>query len=147
MASLISTTEKSGISSAFENIFDTFKREIVVHKEPIKVVADLNLDMFYGYDVPYDKPTNFTYTAVTGTHYATIRYADFQKESEEPELNATLPLGTVRIKVKQDAMDFIESGKTEKITFDDQTFNVNSDLSVKQFLDSKFYVYHLRPIV
>ena len=125
MASLISASEKSGIAQSFEDIFDTFKREVVVHKEPIKVVSDLDLDMFYGYDVPYDKPTNFSYTPVSGSYYATVRYADQQGESVEPELNSKIPQGTVRIKVKEEAMNFIESGKTEKITFDNKSFNIN----------------------
>tara|TARA_R100000808_G_C2066629_1_gene95812 strand:- start:166 stop:609 length:444 start_codon:yes stop_codon:yes gene_type:complete len=146
MASLISASEKSGIAQSFEDIFDTFKREVVVHKEPIKVVSDLDLDMFYGYDVPYDKPTNFSYTPVSGSYYATVRYADQQGESVEPELNSKIPQGTVRIKVKEEAMNFIESGKTEKITFDNKSFNINSDVAVKKFLDSTFYVYHLEEV-
>jgi hypothetical protein len=146
MASLISATEKSGLASTFGDIFDTFKREIIVHKEPIKTVTDLDLDMFYGYDVPYDNPNNFTYTAVTGAYYATIRYADHQLEDLEPELNTAVPQGLVRIKLEAGGMNFIESGKTEKITFDNRTFNIVSDRSVKKFLDSTFYVYHLEQV-
>ncbi len=146
MASLISAAERSGLESTFDDIFDTFKREIVIHKEPIKTVADLDMDMFYGYDVPYDKPTNFTYTSVTGTYYATIRYSDQQSEGLEPELNTSVPQGSVRIKLKSDGMNFIESGKTEKITFDNRTFNIASDRAVKNFLDSNYYVYYLEQV-
>lgn len=146
MASLISASEASGLSSTFNDIFDTFKREVVVHKEPVKVVADLDMDMFYGYDVPYDNPTNFSYTPVTGTYYATIRYSDQQKETIHSELNTSVPEGSVRIKVQEDAMNFIESGKTEKITFDNRAFNIKSDRAVKKFLDTTYYVYYLEQV-
>ena len=147
MASLISTSEKTGITAAFNDIFDTFKREIVVHKEPTKVVSDLNMDMFYGYDLPYEgKPTNYSYTPVSGSYYAMVRYDDNMDFDTASELNSAIPEGHVRIKVKTDAMNFIESGKTEKITMDNKNYNLASESSVAKFLDSTFYVYHLREI-
>ena len=36
MPSLISETEKNNLTGIFNDIFDTFKREIVVNKEPNK---------------------------------------------------------------------------------------------------------------
>ena len=147
MASLISASEKTGITAAFNDIFDTFKREIVVYKEPIKTVTDLNMDMFYGYDLPYEgEPTNYTYTVVSGTYQAMIRYEDDMHHNTDSSLNTTIPDGEVRVKVKEDAMNFIESGKTEKITMDNKNYNLASEASVAKFLDSTFYVYHLKEI-
>ena len=50
MASLISSTEKANLVKIFTDVFDTFKQEIVVHKEPIKVVNQINLSAIFGYD-------------------------------------------------------------------------------------------------
>ena len=44
MASLLSATEIASITGAFGDVFDTFAKQVVVWKEPIKVVSDLNLD-------------------------------------------------------------------------------------------------------
>ena len=146
MASLISTSERTGITAAFTDIFDTFKREIVVHKEPIKVVVDLNEDMFFGYDLPTEtKPSNYSYTPVSGSFDAMISWTPLESEPS-PEINSSFPDGAVRIKVRQDAYSYIESGKTEKITFDSGNFNVKSEPAVARFLDSTFYVYYLQPI-
>jgi len=147
MASLISTSERTGITAAFNDIFDTFKRQIVVYKEPIKVLADLNSDMFFGYDLPFEaKPANYSYQIVSGSYYAMVRYADDMSSEDTHELNSSIPEGQVRVKVQVDAFNFIESGKTEKIMFDDKNYNLVSESSVAKFLDSTFYVYHLREI-
>ena len=58
-------------------------------------------------------------------------------------IGTDIPKGLVRIKVEKEAMDFIENGKTEKITFDGKSFNLASTVAVKRFLDSEFFVYHL----
>ena len=60
MASLISTSERTGITAAFTDIFDTFKREIVVHKEPVRRVQQINLTNIFGYGEPSNQ-TNFQY--------------------------------------------------------------------------------------
>ena len=45
------------------------------------------------------------------------------------------------MKVKEDARDFIKDGKTEKITFDDKTFELASTDKVQRFLDSEYYIF------
>ena len=44
MASLLSSLEISGITGIFEDIFDTFKRTIVIHKEPVKTISQINTE-------------------------------------------------------------------------------------------------------
>ena len=41
----------------------------------------------------------------------------------------------------QDARDYIKDGKTEKITFDDKTFELASTDKVQRFLDSEYYIF------
>ena len=42
MPSLISTAERAILTGTFQDVFDTFKRAIVVHKEPIKVISSID---------------------------------------------------------------------------------------------------------
>lgn len=142
MASLISDSEKKVLSGVFEDIFDTFKREIVVYKEPTKTISSINEAALFGYGED-SSITNYTYESKSGAYNAIVRYQDKQDESYYSEMNGPIPKGDVRIKVKKDCRDFIEQGKTERIEFDDKAFNVVSDDSVKRFLDSEYFVYYL----
>ena len=142
MASLISDSEKKVLSGVFDDVFDTFKREIVVYKEPVKVLSSVSEAAKFGYGDASNQ-TNYTYTSQTGVYSAIIRYNDNQQENYNQNIGAGFSAGDVRIKVKKDCRDFIEKGKTEKITFDNKSWNVGSEDSVKRFLDSEFFVYYL----
>ena len=50
MADLLTTTERQNISGIIDDVFDTFKRSIVVYKEPTKTVSDVDLDFMFGYN-------------------------------------------------------------------------------------------------
>jgi hypothetical protein len=142
MASLISSGEKATLSGVFEDIFDTFKRDVTIYKEPVRTLSSVSESAIFGYGDASNQ-TNYTYTSQTGIYPAIIRYSDQQNEDYYSSLGAGISKGDVRIKVKKDCRDFIEAGKTEKIEFDDKTWNVKSDDTVKRFLDSEFYVYYL----
>ena len=62
MASLISDTEKNNLTGIFGDIFDTFKRTIVIHKEPKRVVGTINTASLFGYGDPAES-VNYTYHA------------------------------------------------------------------------------------
>jgi hypothetical protein len=142
MASLISTGEKATLTGIFNDIFDTFKRDIVVYKEPIKTVASINESNLFGYGDASNQ-VNYTYTAQSGSYEAIIRYADQQQQDYYSDLNGAIAKGDARIKVKKECRDFIENGRTEKIEFDGKSWNVVTSDSVRRFLDSEFFVYHL----
>ena len=42
MASLLTSTETTNLVSILGDVFDTFKREVVVHKSPKKVISQIN---------------------------------------------------------------------------------------------------------
>ena len=80
MPSLISETEKNNLTGIFNDIFDTFKRDIVVHKEPKKVISQINTSSLFGYGDPASS-VNYTYQPVSGVFQATIRY-NLEQETE-----------------------------------------------------------------
>ena len=142
MPSLISDTEKQKLTGIFNEIFDTFKREIVIHKEPRKVISQVNTASLFGYGDPASS-VNYSYEPVSGIFSATIRY-DMNQETERlADIPQNISLGNVYIKVQEGAKNYINKGKTEKITFDNKSFKIISEDANKSFLDSKFYVYRL----
>lgn len=144
MASLLTATEKTNLSNIFTDIFDTFKRTITVHKEPTKTIATINQSALFGYN-DSSNVVNYSYESVSSSFDATIRYIEAGRDdSFAGDLNSYIEGTLVRIKVQKAARDYIEDGRTEKITFDDRSFKVIGNDTVKKFLDSTFYVYYLK---
>lgn len=144
MASLLTATEKTNLSNIFTDIFDTFKRTITVHKEPTKTIATINQSALFGYS-DSSNVVNYSYESVSSSFDATIRYIEAGRDdSFAGDLNSYIEGTLVRIKVQKAARDYIEDGRTEKITFDDRSFKVIGNDTVKKFLDSTFYVYYLK---
>jgi hypothetical protein len=142
MASLVTASEITVFTGDFKNLFDTFKRQLVVHKEPKKVVTSLSTTLYAGY-----RPQNQTkteYIPQTGIYDAMITYADKGDNEYFEDLKAIYAAGDARIKVEADCMHFIEGGgKTERIEFDSISYNIKTSISVKNFFGFKLYVYHL----
>ena len=67
-------------------------------------------------------------------------------KSYDSNVNSYFPEGYVRIKVKPETKNFIESGKTERIDFDNKSFNIESQTTPKKFLGNEYYVYYLKEI-
>mgnify|MGYP003148513695 CR=1 FL=1 len=142
MPSLISETEKNNLTGIFNDIFDTFKREIVIHKEPKRVVSQVNTASLFGYGDPAES-INYTYVPQSGIYCATVRYNLDQQVERLGDIPQNIAVGGVYIKVQEEAKDFISKGKTEKITFDSKSFKLASEDANKSFLNSKFFVYRL----
>lgn len=144
MASLISAEDISSFTGDFQDLFDTFKRDILIYKEPKKIIQNINTNTYHGYGEAAQK-TNFSYVPVFETHQAVISYKDRQ---EAGQLDADVGLqyfaGDVRIKVDEAARNFISHGKTEKIVIDGKDFNVLTEDAIKNFFGLKLYVFHLR---
>jgi len=143
MASLISEEEKKKLASMFDDIFDTFKRDIVIYKEPKKIVNQINTSQLFGYG-DFSNLVNYTYVPVSGVYPAIVKYNEQQTTNFVEEIQSNISIGTVSIKVQKDCRDFIANGKTEKIEFDNKIFNVISDDAVKSFLNAtEYYIYQL----
>jgi hypothetical protein len=147
MGELLSTTDKANFQASYLDIFETFKKEIVVHKEPIKKVDKTNSESTLpGYNES-SNITNYTFIPVSQAFYALIRYNAKQETRVADEVGVQIPEGQVVIKVKQDARDYIMNGKTEKITFDGKSFNLITRDAVRDYFGMKIYVFSLEEIV
>lgn len=143
MASLILSSELAAYKQAINDHFDTFKRSITVHKEPIKNILQNTTNQLLGYQED-SNIVDYTYTPRNQTFDAIINY-NLSKENLQidDEIKLKFPNQIVEIKVKENAKNYINQDITEKITFDDKTFNLISTDIVKNYQGLIYYVYYL----
>jgi len=140
--SFIDSGVAASFSAEFESFFDYFARPIVVHKEPIQVINQVQQTNLYGYN-SQSNDTNYTYIPVTGVFMARISYQKNQVEDLLADLRVNIPQGKTSIIVKEAAKDFISEGKTIKIEFDGKTYNSISTYAVRKYLNNTYYQYFL----
>jgi hypothetical protein len=144
MASLILDTEIAAYKQAINDHFDTFKRSIVVHKQPIKNILQNTTNQLLGYE-ENSNVVDYTYTPRNQTFDAIINY-NLAKENLQidNEIKLKFPNQIVEIKVKEDAKNYINQDITEKITFDNKTFNLISTDVIKNYQGLIYYVFYLK---
>ena len=145
MPSLVSATEKAELQIIFADIFDTFKRSITVHKEPIKTFSSVDINFIFGYGES-SQSENVTYTPQSQSFFATISYRFSDSDTDYVEdINSYVPGSIVKIKVEKDCKDYISTGgKTEHIEFDGKKFNVISKEITSNFLGISYYVFFVQ---
>lgn len=129
-------------SEKFDQFFDYFSRDIIIHKEPLKVIVAPNVTPLYGYE-SQSVPENYQYIPVNATFKARISYNKKQNEETLTDLQFALAKGVVTIIVKEPAKDYIENGSTIKIEFDGKTFNKISSFAIRRYLNNSYYQYYL----
>lgn len=141
--SFINSNTAAEFSNAYDEFFDYFSRSFVVHKEPIKVIQELENTPLYGYGSSSDS-VNYTYLPVTGIFNGRIYYNNSRDtDAVNSDLKLVFARGDVTLKVKQNARDFIANGKTIKLEFDGKTWNVITEDIIKKYLNNSYYVYGL----
>ena len=144
MASLISAAEISNYHNAINDHFDTFKRQITVHKEPIKNITQNTTNQSLGYQED-SNIVDYTYIPRNESFDAIISY-DVKAENLllDNELKLKFPNQLVEIKVKQLARDYINNDATEKITFYNKNFNLVSSDVIKNYQGLMYYAFYLK---
>jgi hypothetical protein len=143
MASLVPSSDADIFSSTLVDLFDTVKRQIVVFKEPQKVFSQTNADYLPGYS-DGSQESNVTYVPVSGVYDAQVLYGPKVEAEPMPQTKVDLPQNTIRIKVQQEARDFIRNGRTEYIQVDGNAYNVISDERQQHFFGAVFYYFTLQ---
>lgn len=143
MASLLNETEKNNLTPLIEDLFDTFARDIIIHKEPKKIIKNnINKNLIGYQDASIQQ--SIEYIPEKGTFKAKIKYQTEQDLKNILGVNYDISKGIVKIKVRKDARDYILNGmKTEKVEIDNLFFNLISDESVKKFFNTTYYVFFL----
>ena len=143
MASLLSNTEIKNITGAFGDVFDTFKREIVVYKTPQKTVVDVSTSFLYGYDDYSSKPTNYTLTPVSGVFSGVFYGSSYQADVLLQDSKTYIPDNQYYIKVEQPCRDFLNDGRNEKIEVDSKPYKLIGSEKQVNLLTAKYYVFLL----
>ena len=141
--SFINSTTAEDFSKDYDDFFTYFSRPFTVHKDPIRVIEQVQNAPIYGYGQSSD-PVNFTYIPVNAVFSGRIFYNNSRDvDAVNSDLKLVFARGDVTLKVKQDARDYIANGKTLKLEFDGKTWNVITEDVVKRYLNNSYYVYGL----
>ena len=149
MANLLSATEIASITGSFGDVFDTFKKEIVIWKEPIKKVSDINTSFLFGYDNAQADATNFTFEPVSGVYSGIVIYGPGTQTSADEYMNDAnfyAPDNKIRIKVELEARSFINSGENDRAVIDDKSFKFVGAEKQVDFLTKRYYCYELEDL-
>jgi hypothetical protein len=149
MANLLSPTEIASITGSFGDVFDTFKKEITIWKEPIKKVSDINTGFLFGYDNAQADRTNFTFEPVSGMYSGIVIYGPGTQTSQDKymdDANFYTPDNKIRIKVEENARSFINSGENDRAVIDDKSFKFVGVEKQVDFLTKRYYCYELEDL-
>jgi hypothetical protein len=143
-SSFLSANDQTWYENAADTWFETFKKSIIVNKEPIKNIIQNTANQLLGYE-ENSNIVDYTYTPRNQTFDAVIKYNDNKENLEEnSEIKLKFTDQNVEIYVKKDCADYINTDRTENIRFDDKTFNVYSTSIVKHYQRNTYYVFYLK---
>ena len=150
MADLLNETDREFFRTTLNDLFDTFKRTIIVHKEPTKKISNLSTNVYAAYG-DTSTPKNIEFVHNYKELEALVSYLDSvgsQTSAIDQDIHLSIPKGaSVRIKVKQEGRDYISNGKTEKIEVDGKSFNIVGKESVKYNFGTKLFVFYLEQVI
>ena len=143
MASLLTESEKTIFKSALDDLFDTFKQDIIVYKVAQIQLIDINQPRMFGYNERVDI-SNINYAPVTGVFPALVNFNKKQNQDRIDDVGNYMSKGEISIKIKPDAHDFISNnGATINIAVGDKMFKVISSSSDRRFISPDYYIYIL----
>jgi len=147
--SLLSASEKSQLNAAFDDIHETFAREITVYKEAsqIVIITDPNFNPLYN---TAGQTTSYVNTPIYRTFKARIFYNDdFTKDYWEyrggvdGQFKMQTVTGSVRIKMRAEDYDFIKEGI--RFDIDGKRFVLISSLRPHGLIGVQYYTIYLKP--
>jgi len=140
MSDLISSSDKSKFDKVFDDIHDTFAREITIFKKEKKVFVATNNT----YNALYSRIKNQKGSdkiVETLKLKARIAYAgnfEFLRQSSENEiLGIDIPSDHIRIKINEEGYNLLK--KATDIEVDGELFNISSDAAKSGMFSIKYY--------
>lgn len=156
MSSILKDTERAAVLSIFDSSFDTWCRNIVIYKKPLKnpvlVTPDIQDNMF-GFGERQDTALYTYESVVTGVFPAIIKDSDIDSALIQsratalaPEVLARIIASPISMKVRPDAAAFLDQGETEKVVDPkgQAVYIMNGVGCLQTYLGSEYWVYPLR---
>lgn len=147
-SSYISAAQKDYINTIFDNVHETFARQITVYMNPQIVVltASPTFNALYGTDLPTAaNPPEYTvksYTFKARIHYMSQEQSIFP--GAEAQQRIVYPVGTIKIKVPANAFDYLKEAK--RVEFEGRRYSIVSDYKPFGIFGPKYYSFILSPI-
>ena len=145
MASFLTPSQKTAVADVFDNMHDTFKRDIIIYQQSTSIWVATNDT----YNALYQRLANAstTRTEVTSTTVgARILYVDRQVERDiggvQAQINVPFSDGIVRIKIEKAGYDIFK--KASEIEVDGAVYSIISDASAIGPFMVKFYTLYLQ---
>lgn len=143
MASLLTDEEKTKFKGALDDLFDTFKQNIIIYKEAQIDLINPDQSRMFGYNERIDI-SNINYVPVTGVFPALVSFGKKQLEPQLEDLANRVTEGQATIKVKSDCRDYIDNnGRTIGIVINDLMFKLISSQSQRRFITPDYFIYLL----
>ena len=141
--SFLSASDQNWYENAVDTWFETFKKTIIVNKEPIKNIVQNTQNQMLGYEET-SNIIDYSYTPRNQSFDAVIKYNPMDNLEENLEIKIKFTNQPVEIYVKEDAKNYIDTDKTENISFDGKKFNIFSTIITKHYQNNTLYVYFLK---
>ena len=149
MADLFTSSEKSDLESIFDDLHDTFGRNVIAYKEATKTIISTNTDFNYLYkNVQGDATRTIRKVAQYKTIKARILYEDKQRETlydaeTSSQIKVDRPVGNVRMKVNKEGYLYLKDSK--RIELDGKNFVFDSEVRPFGLFSPNYYTFYLRP--
>ncbi len=143
MAGFLSAAEITSVTGAFSLHFDTFsvQHQVIIHKKPLESYAVNNAPVYAGYNVT--NTANIIYTPVSGAFPCCVSYGVPSNSRFKTEIPVVLREEGVKIKVKEDAKNYIENGQNIRIDLNGESYNSIKGLNLQNYQGLKFFIYTL----
>ena len=147
MPSLINVFRQLKVNKAFENLHDTFSREITVYKnaKQVSIASSPQYNSIYGNS---GSTNSVRYEEVVGTFLARIYYLkseeDIFADNSQAQNKIIIPNGSVKIVVDPVGYNFIKEAR--KVQFDGNTFSIKSDGNPMGLFANQYFEFYLTPI-
>lgn len=142
MASLLTASHKAQIAAVFDDMHDTFSRDITIYKEGEAVLIGIDDDYNYLYDRRKDSKAQ-TPALQKYTTKARIKYfGEQEKDGAGKDIGLRMAYGEIRLKIDSAAYDLIRSAA--KIEVDGQLYRLRSDAARTGPFSAQYYVVYLQ---
>lgn len=148
MGSLISNIVKDSLESIFDDIHDTFARDIKFIKDAKRVILSTDPNYNYLYKNVRGQVSSVKRKIVETTFKARIMYVGRQNEDifdgeTSAQIKVDKHVGEVRIKVDKMGYDFLKN--TKRCEFDGRKFTIVSDEMPHGLFSPRYYNFYLKP--
>jgi len=149
MGSLISDSDKERFQSVFNDLHDTFARDIKFIKDAKRVVLSTDPNYNYLYNNTKGQVTSISYKVTEATFKARILYMGRQNEDifdgeADAQIKVDRHIGEVRIKVDAEGYSYLKD--TKRCELDGRKFSIVSDEMPHGLFTPHFYTFYLKAI-